>query len=159
MRLYLIGMPGCGKSTLGKKLSKKLNYKFIDMDNYIEEKACMFIDEIFDSYGEEYFRALETNTLNEFKELDNVIISTGGGIIKNKNNKELMDGKCIYLYVEPAELEKRLDKSDTVRPLLKEKTVYELYAERKNLYDYFKDIEIDNSDMDIAINKIVEALK
>lgn len=159
MRLYLIGMPGCGKSTLGKKLSKKLNYEFIDMDNYIEQKACMFIDEIFDSYGEEYFRALETNTLNEFKELDNVIISTGGGIIKNKNNKELMDGKCIYLYVEPAELEKRLDKSNTVRPLLKEKTVYELYAERKNLYDYFKDIEIDNSDMDIAINKIVEALK
>ena len=159
MRLYLIGMPGCGKSTLGKKLSKKLNYEFIDMDNYIEQKACMFIDEIFDSYGEEYFRALETNTLNEFKELDNVIISTGGGIIKNKNNKELMDGKCIYLYVEPAELEKRLDKSNTVRPLLKEKTVYELYAERKDLYDYFKDIEIDNSDMDIAINKIVEALK
>lgn len=159
MRLYLIGMPGCGKSTLGKKLSKKLNYEFIDMDNYIEQKACMFIDEIFDSYGEEYFRALETNTLNEFKELDNVIISTGGGIIKNKNNKELMDGKCIYLYVEPAELEKRLDKSNIVRPLLKEKTVHELYAERKDLYDYFKDIEIDNSDMDIAINKIVEALK
>ncbi len=159
MRLYLIGMPGCGKSTLGKKLSKKLNYDFIDMDNYIEQKACMFIDEIFDAYGEEYFRALETNTLNEFKELDNVIISTGGGIIKNKNNKELMDGKCIYLYVEPSELEKRLDKSSTVRPLLKEKTVYQLYDERKDLYDYFKDIEIDNSDMDIAIDKIVEALE
>ena len=159
MRLYLIGMPGCGKSTLGKKLSKKLNYDFIDMDNYIEQKACMFIDEIFDAYGEEYFRALETNTLNEFKELDNVIISTGGGIIKNKNNKELMDGKCIYLYVEPSELEKRLDKSSTVRPLLKEKTVYQLYDERKDLYDYFKDIEIDNSDMNIAIDKIVEALE
>ena len=159
MRIYLIGMPGCGKSTLGKKLSNKLEYEFIDMDNYIEKKACMFIDEIFEAYGEEYFRALENNTLKEFRELDNVIISTGGGIIKNKGNKELMDGKCIYLYVKPEELEKRLEKSSTVRPLLKEKTVYELYSERKDLYDYFKDIEIDNSDMDIAINKIMEAIK
>ncbi len=159
MRIYLIGMPGCGKSTLGKKLSKKLNYKFIDMDNYIEEKACMFIDEMFELYGEEYFRALETNTLEEFKNMDDVIISTGGGIIKNKNNKNLMDGKCIYLYVNPEELEKRLDSSSTVRPLLKEKTVYQLYEERKELYDYFKDIEIDNSNMNKAIEKIVEALK
>jgi len=119
----------------------------------------MFIDEIFDAYGEEYFRALESNTLEEFNKLDNVIISTGGGIIKNKNNKELMDGKCIYLYVKPEELEKRLEKSSIVRPLLKEKTVYDLYSERKDLYDYFKDIEIDNSNMDKAIESIMEAIK
>ena len=61
MRIYLIGMPGCGKSTLGKRLAKKLNYEFIDMDSYIEKNACMFIDEIFDAFGEEYFRALEKN--------------------------------------------------------------------------------------------------
>lgn len=159
MKIYLIGMPGCGKSTLGRNLSKKLNYEFIDMDNYIEKKACMFIDEIFEAYGEEYFRALESDTLEEFNKLDNVIISTGGGIIKNKKNKELMDGKCIYLYVKPEELEKRLEKSSIVRPLLKEKTVYDLYSERKDLYDFFKDIEIDNSNMDNAIDSIMEALK
>jgi len=159
MKIYLIGMPGCGKSTLGRNLSQKLNYEFIDMDNYIEKKACMFIDEIFEAYGEEYFRALESDTLEEFNKLDNVIISTGGGIIKNKKNKELMDGKCIYLYVKPEELEKRLEKSSIVRPLLKEKTVYDLYSERKDLYDFFKDIEIDNSNMDNAIDSIMEALK
>ena len=159
MKIYLIGMPGCGKSTLGRNLSQKLNYEFIDMDNYIEKKACMFIDEIFEAYGEEYFRALESDTLEEFNKLDNVIISTGGGIIKNKKNKELMDGKCIYLYVKPEELEKRLEKSSIVRPLLKEKTVYDLYSERKDLYDYFKDIEIDNSNMDKAIESIMEAIK
>ena len=75
MKIYLIGMPGCGKSTLGNILSKKLNYDYIDMDNYIEKQACMFIDEIFEAYGESYFRELETNTLKEFMELDNVIIS------------------------------------------------------------------------------------
>ena len=58
MRIYLIGMPGCGKSTLGKVLAKQLNYDFIDMDQYIERQACMFIDEIFDAYGEEYFLSL-----------------------------------------------------------------------------------------------------
>ncbi len=158
MRIYLIGMPGCGKSTLGKLLSKKLNYEFIDMDNYIEKNACMFIDEIFDSYGEDYFRQLETNTLHEFLSLDNVVIATGGGVIKNKNNKELMDGKCIFLDVDLKELEKRLESSCIVRPLLKEKSVYTLYNERKELYDYFKDISVDNSDIDKAIEKIMEAL-
>ena len=101
MRIYLIGMPGSGKSTLGKRLSEELNYEYIDMDNYIEKKACMFVDEIFSRYGEEYFRELEKNTLKDFLSLDNVVIATGGGVIKNKNNKELMDGKCIYLYVKP----------------------------------------------------------
>ncbi|MCR5350445.1 MAG: shikimate kinase [Acholeplasmatales bacterium] len=159
MRIYLIGMPGSGKSTLGKKLAKAINYEFIDMDNYIEKKACMFIEEIFDAYGEEYFRELEKNTLKEFLELDNVIISTGGGIIKNKANKELMDGKCIFLNVDLDELQKRCDNSSTVRPLLQIKTIKELYAERKDLYDYFKDIEVDNMDIDKALNDILEELK
>ena len=159
MRIYLIGMPGCGKSTLGKKLSEKLNYEFIDMDNYIEKNACMFVEEIFSAYGEEYFRALERNTLKEFLSLDNVIIATGGGVIKNQSNKELMDGKCIYLYVDTKELDRRLQESDIVRPLLLEKSVYTLFEERKDLYEFFKDIKVDNSNIDTAIAKIMEELK
>ncbi|MBR6072552.1 MAG: shikimate kinase [Acholeplasmatales bacterium] len=159
MRLYLIGMPGSGKSTLGKKLSKRLKYTFIDMDNYIEKKACMFVDEIFDKYGEEYFRALEKNTLNEFLDMNDVVIATGGGVIKDKNNKSLMDGKCIYLYVRPEALEKRLEQSKIVRPLLMEKSVYTLYDERKDLYEYFMDIKVDNENIDNSIENILEALK
>ena len=159
MRIYLIGMPGSGKSTLGKKLAKSLNYEFIDMDNYIEKKSCMFIDEIFDAYGEEYFRELERNTLKEFLNLDNVIISTGGGIIKNKDNKKLMDGKCIFLKVDLDELQKRCDNSQTVRPLLQVKTIKELYNEIKELYDYFKDIEVDTMDINDALKSILEELK
>ncbi len=159
MKLYLIGMPGCGKSSLGKELAKRLNYEFIDMDLYIEQKACMFIDEIFDAYGEEWFRAFERNILIEFQSLDNVVIATGGGIIKNKKNKELLDGKCIYLNVNLDEIKKRLDNSDIIRPLLKEKTVEQLYEERKDLYEYFADIKIDNLSKEKAIADIIENIK
>lgn len=158
MRLYLIGMPGCGKSTLGKKLAAKLNYEFIDMDTYIEKQACMFIDEIFDAYGEEYFRALETNVLKEFNQMDNVIIATGGGVIKNKHNKKLMVGKCIYLHALIEDLKIRLEHSDIIRPLLQTKTVEELYNERKELYAYFADIEVDNKNIDNAIKDIINKL-
>ncbi len=159
MKIYLIGMPGCGKSTLGLKLAEKLKYEFIDIDNYIEKKACMFIDEIFEAYGEKYFRELETNTLKEFMDLDNVIISTGGGIIKNKAHKELMNGLCVYLDVPLEELEIRLNKSNVVRPLLQTKTVYQLFEERKDLYDFFADVKVDNRNIDLAIKKICEAIK
>ena len=159
MRIYLIGMPGCGKSTLGKRLAKKLNYEFIDMDSYIEKSACMFIDEIFDSYGEEYFRALEKNTLDDFLMLDNVIIATGGGVIKDLSNKDKMNGLCIYLKVPNDILTDRTNKSKTIRPLLQTKTIDELFEERKDKYDYFKDIEVDNVNIDDALSKIMEEIK
>ena len=158
MRIYLIGMMGSGKSTLGKELSKRLGYKFIDMDHYIEEKCCKFIDEIFRDYGEEWFRAFETNTLKEFLEMDDVVIATGGGVIKNKKHKKLMDGKCIYLSVPVEVLEERLAFDDT-RPLLKTRSVRSILEERIPLYEYFSDLTVENIDMNQAIDKIMEALK
>ena len=158
MRIYLIGMMGSGKSTLGKELANRLGYKFIDMAHYIEEKCCKFIDEIFRDYGEEWFRAFETNTLKEFLEMDDVIIATGGGVIKNKKHKKLMDGKCIYLSVPVEILEERLAFDDT-RPLLKTRSVRSILEERIPLYEYFSDLTVENIDMNQAIDKIMEALK
>lgn len=158
MKIYLIGMPGSGKSSLGNKLAEKLNYNFIDMDIYIEQTSGMFIDEIFDAYGEKYFRDLERNVLNDFLNMDNVIIATGGGVIKNKDNKKLMDGICLYLDVSIEELENRLSKSDIERPLLKKYSVLELYNQRKELYDFFADYKIDNSNLEKRIDKIMEVL-
>ncbi len=158
MKIYLIGLPGSGKSTIGSLLAKKLNYEFIDTDTYIEEKAMMFIDEIFSSYGEDYFRALEINALEELKEKDNVIISTGGGIIKNKENKKLMDGVIIYLDVDLDELDKRIKNSNIKRPLLEYKTIYDIYNERKELYEYFSDMKIKNDDKEEAIKEILKSL-
>lgn len=158
MRIYLIGMPGSGKSSLGKELAKKINYDFIDMDLYIEKQAGMFIDEIFDSYGEEHFRDLERNVLNDFNNMDNVIIATGGGVIKNKNNKKLMNGICLFLDVPIKELEIRLSKSEIDRPLLKKYSVEELYNQRKDLYDYFSDYKINNENLEKRIDNILEVL-
>lgn len=158
MRLYLIGLPGCGKSSLGKKLAHKLGYEFIDMDEYIEQKAMMFIEDIFDSYGEKYFRALETNILKDFLQLDNVIIATGGGVIKDLKNKKLMDGVVVWLDAPIEVIQKRCDESEIVRPLLQTKTVYILYLERKDLYEKFADIKVLNEDMDLAISDIINYL-
>ena len=159
MNIYLIGMPCSGKSTLGIKLAKELNYEFIDMDSYIEKEAGMFIDEMFELYGEKYFRSLETNVLLELSKKDNLVISTGGGIIKNKLHKEYMkNGKCIYLDVPIEILKERLEKSYE-RPLLKTKSFEELYNERKDLYDYFMDFKVDNTNLENAISIILEKLK
>lgn len=158
MKIYLIGLPGCGKSTLGKKLAEKINYRFIDMDQDIEVKACMFIDEIFQMYGEAYFRALEKNTLKEYQELDNIIISTGGGIVNDLSNKKLFDGMCVYLKADLESVKKRLEQSDIVRPLLQKMSLEDIYNMRKDKYDYFKDVEVENENIDIAIDSIIKEL-
>lgn len=159
MRIYLIGLPSSGKTTLGLRLKDELNLQYIDMDKYIEDKYNKDIPTIFKEYGETYFRLLEKLALKDFLLKDNLIISTGGGVIKDKTNKDLMDGEIIYLSVDLEELNERIKKQvDNERPLLKTKSIYELYAERKELYEYFKTIEIENHDIDTSIKQIKEYL-
>lgn len=157
MRIYLIGMPGSGKSTVGKKLANKINYQYIDMDEYIENKLNKKIPLIFSEDGEAYFRLKEKEALNDFLNLDNLIISTGGGVIKDKSNKDLMNGKVIFIDVNISELEKRL-KNDNTRPLLKTKTIKELYDERIDNYNYFMDLKVYNAKVDECVNNIIKEL-
>lgn len=81
--ICLIGMPGSGKSTIGKQLSEKLNYTFFDTDEEIEKREKTKIKDIFSIKGEDYFRSIETLAFNELIEKKKVVISTGGGIILN----------------------------------------------------------------------------
>ena len=159
MRLYLIGLPGVGKSTIGKNLAKRLSFEFIDLDTYIEQEAMLFVDEIFHLYGEEYFRALEHNLLIEASKKDNVVIACGGGIIKDPSNKEAMRGTCILLYSDLDLIEERLNESTIERPLLMSKSLKDLANEREALYEQFADIKIENKNQDAAIEEIIGRLK
>ena len=90
MNIYLIGMPGCGKTKTAKTIAAMYGYRHVDLDEYIEKIALMSIDEIFKRYGEGYFRQLESRALQECEKMENTVISTGGGVVKNRDNKRLI---------------------------------------------------------------------
>jgi len=120
---------GSGKTTVGKQLSKKLNYSFLDMDSHIEETMFKSVSQIFADLGEEEFRQIEKRTLHEVAEFENVIISTGGGAPCFFDNMDFMNshGTTIYLKVTPEQLTARLEAAKgSKRPLLAERTGAEL---------------------------------
>lgn len=134
MKIYLIGLPSSGKTTLGKQLALALQSKFIDMDELIEIKEGKSIAEIFAQQGEDYFRKVEKQVLAEMVDLtdEKQIISTGGGAPCFFDNMEQMnqDGLTIYLNVSPKELVRRLSGSGTAsRPLLQGKKANALEQE------------------------------
>ena len=98
-----IGFMGCGKTTFGKKISKRLGYKFIDTDKYIEHREKTTISNIFEKFGEAYFRGIEAEICREFASARDMVIATGGGIIKNEKNIENLkkNGVIIYLKASP----------------------------------------------------------
>ncbi len=130
MRIYLIGFMGCGKTTWGRKLSTQMNLAFIDLDKYIEERMFMTVPEIFEKMGQDEFRKIERKYLQEVSELDNVIISTGGGAPCFFDNIQYMNahGLTIYMNLSEALLVTRLTNSKNKRPLVDGKTGDELLA-------------------------------
>lgn len=158
MKVYLIGLPGVGKSTVGNELARKIEYEFIDLDLYIEDMMNMSIPHIFSEYGEDFFRELEKKALMELSCKKDCVISCGGGIIKDKTNKELMDGKCIYLTAPIDYISDRINNSEIDRPLMSKYSIKELLLKREELYKYFMDYEILNVDIDDAVNSIIRRL-
>ncbi len=149
--IVLVGMPGSGKSVIGKTLAKELEREFIDIDSEIEKAANKSIPEIFSIYGEEYFRNLETEVLKKSC-LGGKVIATGGGIIKRSVNRELLkqNGKVYYIK-RPLNL-----LATKGRPLSTENGVEKLFEERKNLYEAVADMQVENDEIDIAVKKIKE---
>lgn len=159
MRIYLIGMPGCGKSTIGKVLANQLNTTYIDLDAFIERNALMFIDDLFESYGEVTFRRLETEALASITE-ENAVIACGGGIVKNDENQTHMQGLVIFLDASIETLEARIASSMTIRPLLKTMSLETLFKERYKKYLKFADVILDaNAAQDVLITQIIQAIK
>ncbi len=158
--IVLIGMMGCGKTTVSKILSKKLARPLIDIDEYLIEKYQMTIPEMFD-ISEDYFRERETICCQVVGSKDGYIISTGGGVIKNKENCEALRKNGIIIYLDRP-INSILDDVDvSSRPLLKDgpDKLYELYKERHHLYMEESDYQIINdSSIEDVVHKIINII-
>ena len=155
--IVLIGMMGCGKTTIGKLLEKRLNRKMIDIDEYIEKKYHMSISQMFE-ISQDYFRKRETICCKELASLDGYIISTGGGVVCNQENMDALKKNAIVFYLDRP-VENIIGDIDVAsRPLLKDGTnkLYELYKQRHALYIKACDYHIiNNGDIDKVIENII----
>ena len=154
--IVLIGMPMSGKTTLGKLLSSAFNKEFIDIDKEIVEREKRSINEIFEVDGEEYFRKVEVDLYKEYSKKNGLIISTGGGIVKNLESISRLKENGVVIFVD-----RNLDKMlfNSKRPLSKSKEDIEnLYKERYKLYLNNADKRIiNNGSKKRAVMNIVEA--
>lgn len=156
---------GSGKSTVGEILSKSISYDYIDLDILIEETSGLLISDIFKKFGEEHFRSLESDALENVSEKsEKTVVSTGGGIVLKPSNREIMtrSGVTIYLKTELETVWERV-KDDTSRPLLSGENPYEkakeLLSGRKDLYEKSDLIvETDRLDPDQVSEKIAGLL-
>lgn len=143
--IVLIGMPGCGKTTVGKVLARILGYKFCDMDSYIQEISKKTIKELFEP-SEENFRDWETKACEELSKCNKTIIASGGGVVTREKNIEILKKSCTILFIDRP-VERIINDVDiNSRPLLKDgkERLYNLYDERYELYKRAADIQVLN---------------
>lgn len=159
--VVLIGMPGSGKTTLGKRIAEELGRTFIDLDERTSAREGRSIEEIFMESGEGYFRDCEERCVREVSLLDSAILSTGGGVVLRKANVEGLKRNGYLVFIDRS-LEKILDCTDlSDRPLLKgnRKRIHDLYEQRIGLYRAYADILVDNNgSWESAVHGILEAL-
>ncbi|MBR3146723.1 MAG: shikimate kinase [Eubacterium sp.] len=137
----LIGMPGSGKTFLGKKMAEKQGKRFIDIDDMVIQHEGSSIEDIFREKGEAYFRKVETEMLKLACKENGCVIATGGGIIKTKANYNIVKQNGVVIWIK-----RDLDKLETDgRPLSTSTGVEQLYKERKDEYKRWSDYYIDNN--------------
>jgi shikimate kinase len=135
----LIGLPGCGKSTVGRQLARRLQTPFFDSDHVIERRVGCTVREFFEREGEDQFRNIEAEVIDELTQQQRGILSTGGGVVLRAENRDNLKSRCkvVYLKSTPDELYRRL-RHDMHRPLLQVedplKKLHELFSQRDPLY-------------------------
>jgi shikimate kinase len=135
----LVGMPGCGKSTVGRHLARQLGRHFVDSDAEIEKRLGTTIRDWFAAHGEAEFRDVEQEVVEQLTQDDRTVLATGGGVVLRPANRAVLHERCqvFYLRSSPEELNRRL-RHDTQRPLLQvdnpQRRLRELFRERDPLY-------------------------
>ena len=146
--IFIIGMPGCGKSSLGRKVASTMGLNYVDTDARIEQAAGCPVTQIFEKYGEPAFRAAETNVLIQLTREPGSLVSTGGGMVMREVNREIMRNHGIILLVDRPLEEIMGDIKLNRRPMLAAKGLPEverLYHERIDTYRAAADVVLDNS--------------
>lgn len=150
--LVLIGMPGCGKSTLGRVAANVLNKEFVDADEEIVRLAGMTVPEIFAQSGESGFRSIETKVLQELGKRSGLVIATGGGCVTQTVNYNLLhqNGRIVWIQRDINTL------STEGRPLSQANKLEDMYAIRKPMYESFSDSCVSNDgDVESVVKKIL----
>src|SRR4051812_3392631 len=146
--VYLVGLMGAGKTTVGRMLARRLKLRFLDSDLEIERRCGVRVPAIFEIEGEAGFRVRESQAIAELVELDGVVLATGGGVVIAEENRRLLAarGTVVYLCARPEDLYERV-RHDRNRPLLATADplgrLRELYAERDPLYRSIADLVVD----------------
>ena len=159
--IVLIGMPGCGKSTLGKALAEKLGRPFVDADSYLEEREGKTIPELF-AVSEDCFRDAEERTIKELSQKEGLVIATGGGVVKRVGNINCLRQSGVILFIDRSPADIVGDVEVGTRPLLAEgpEKVYVLYQERIALYRKSAMIHIANQgSLSQVLETIMQAVK
>jgi len=161
--IYLVGMMGAGKTSIGRLLSKRSRRRFYDSDHVIEERTGVTIPTIFDLEGEQSFRDREEAVIAELARLSNIVLATGGGAILRENNRQALcsSGIIVYLRGSVEDLWRRTRK-DKNRPLLltdnPRQKLEEIYSVRDPIYSSLADIIIETGNPSVqSLEQDVEA--
>jgi shikimate kinase len=157
--IVLIGMPGCGKSTLGRCLAEKLDREFIDADSEIEKDAGKTIPELF-AVSEDCFRRQETLTTKRLSALQDKVLAMGGGVVLRQENIISLQENGLIIFLDRSPEDIIGDVDTKTRPLLAagRKRIYDLYAQREALYRTAADVTVQNKgSMQDVLLRLVEA--
>lgn len=152
--IVIIGMPGSGKSSIGRAVARELGRDFIDTDQEIVKRLGMNIPYIFRTYGETYFRKIERLVIKDIGKLSNKVISTGGGVVTDYRNYYPLKQNGTIFYIKRS----LINLSSKGRPLSEGglDTLVNLYEQRKEKYEYFKDFTVENRYFKNTIDEIQE---
>ncbi|MCS7017804.1 MAG: shikimate kinase [Cytophagales bacterium] len=135
-RIYLVGMPGCGKTTLGKLLASRMAYHFVDLDELIAEQEQMSIADLFAQKGEPYFREKEKEALHRTFKMTRTVVATGGGTPCFYDNMEQINkhGLAVFINIPLSIIAGRIERQQQQRPLLTAQSVEDILTQLKELY-------------------------